>query len=107
MQQGYRPGDPRSERRELGTYPEPVIKFRPIGQEEYETARVVDHSTSGLGLLTAFHMEKGTIVQLNMNDTYLATGEVVDISDGHPEGWECEGMRRIGIRFLDKTNWPL
>ncbi len=96
----------RSEPRDTERTPNHCILIKMAGDAEYSGAIVVESSTSGLSLMTSKDIPIGARLTLNMDDTYFATADVVYVGLEHMHGFEWHGMKRVGIHFADKTNWP-
>lgn len=97
----------RSQRRDLRKecpYPRAFIKIKPLKQGRYYIgALLIDVSESGLGLITSLSLPIGTHIEICMDDLQ-AIGEVIDIDTDY-EDWNWNGMIRMGVKFIDKTNW--
>lgn len=94
----------RKEERVVADYPDSHISIKPMGQKNYAGAVIIDESPSGLGMMTSLDLPLGMLVTLNKDDTYYALAEVRNVGDKIQE-WEWNCMRRVGVHFLDKTNW--
>lgn len=101
MDQGI---DERMEPREVEQEPRKHIGISPPDERRYTGAVILDESISGIGLMTALDLAVGSLVTLNMDDTYFALGEVTNISEVS-NSWQWQGMRRVGIQFTDKSRW--
>jgi hypothetical protein len=96
----------RKELREISNYPRCYVKVKALNDYEYNGGLIVDSSSSGLGIVTSLSVPLGAKIAISLDDEYSAIGEVVSIEDEWGE-WEWSGMVRMGVRLIDKTNWPM
>lgn len=96
----------RKELREVSNYPRCYVKIKALNDYEFNGGLIVDSSISGLGIVTSLSVPVGAKVALSLDDEYSAIGEVVSIEDEWGD-WEWSGMVRIGVRLVDKANWPM
>ncbi|MBI4853635.1 MAG: PilZ domain-containing protein [Acidobacteria bacterium] len=96
----------RKENRAISSYPRSYIKIKALDDYEFTGGLIVDSSISGLGVVTSLSIPIGEKVAISLDDEYFATGEVVSIEDEWGD-WEWSGMMRLGIKLVDKDNWPV
>lgn len=96
----------RKENRQSSHYPRSYIKIKALNDYQYTGGLIVDSSISGLGIVTSLSIPVGEKVAINLDDEYSAIGEVVSIEDEWGD-WEWSGMMRMGIKLVDKNNWPV
>lgn len=96
----------RKENRAASSYPRSYIKIKPLEDHNVTGGLIIDSSISGLGVVTSLSVPLGTKVALSLDDEYSAIGEIVSIEDEWGD-WEWSGMTRVGIRLIDKENWPV
>jgi hypothetical protein len=96
-----KPGD----RKELRSSKRIFVEIMPIGDPDNAKLDAItsDMSDSGVALVTYIPLPVGTLVMINIDGMPIARGEVT-----HIDNWECCGLARMGVRFLEKSeDWPL
>ncbi|MEW6732213.1 MAG: PilZ domain-containing protein [Acidobacteriota bacterium] len=97
----------RLETREPGNYPRVFVKVKSLDKSDrYNYALAVDISSQGIGLVTSEPYLIGERIELNIDNEYFATGTITHIDDEWDD-WDWCGMVHMGVRIVEKTNWPL
>lgn len=96
----------RKENRAVSSYPRSYVKIKALDDYEFTGGLIVDSSVSGLGIVTSLSIPIGAKVAINLDDEYCAIGEVMTVEDEWGD-WEWSGMVRMGVRLIDKENWPV
>jgi hypothetical protein len=96
----------RKENRAISSYPRSYIKIKALEDFDFSGGLIIDSSASGLGIVTSLSIPVGTKVAISLDDEYSAIGEVVTVEDEWGD-WEWSGMLRMGVKLIDKDNWPV
>ena len=80
-------------------YPWKPVNIKPLGEAVDElNGLMIDHSSSGIGILSLSALDVGTKVVINLPGNYSAIG-IVKNAQATCGQWESSGLVRMGIKF--------
>lgn len=85
------------------SYPWKSVNLKPLGEAATADLNglMIDHSSSGIGVLSVSAFKVGTKVVIHMPDDYEVIGVVKNVEPPTGE-WEASGFMRMGIELINR-----